>query len=139
MNRRKQNFANRLLVFIVGILLVSAGIGLGIIYSDSQRTSVPNNVPDGQLIFQEANISKIEEILKVQNELNKKEVQAVTIPQSSEDAVNSGRYVASSRGKKYYPEDCSAAKSLSSSNLIYFTSQEEAEANGYSKSASCEF
>lgn len=48
-----------------------------------------------------------------------------------------GDYVASKRGKKYYPVDCSAASSLKESNKIYFQTVEEAEAKGYSLSTSC--
>lgn len=48
-----------------------------------------------------------------------------------------GDIVASSRGSKYYYVYCSGAKSLSEANKIYFSSEEEAEANGYSLSASC--
>ncbi len=46
-------------------------------------------------------------------------------------------FVASSRGKKYYPVGCSAVKTLSQTNLVYFKDQAEAEAKGYSLSTSC--
>lgn len=45
--------------------------------------------------------------------------------------------VASSRGSKYYYTYCSGAKTLSEQNKVYFSSEEEAEANGYTLSTSC--
>ncbi len=51
--------------------------------------------------------------------------------------LQKGDIVASSRGSKYYYVYCSGAKSLSEANKIYFSSEEEAEANGYSLSTSC--
>jgi len=46
-------------------------------------------------------------------------------------------YVASSRGKYYYPSNCSYAKQLSPANLLNFFSEEEAEKAGYQKSTRC--
>lgn len=46
-------------------------------------------------------------------------------------------FVASSRGKNYYPNTCKAANSLSPSNLIRFNTEEEAIAAGYVKSGQC--
>ena|SRR5258706_2684595 len=51
--------------------------------------------------------------------------------------TSGGAFVASSRGKKYYPVDCNAASSLSEANKIYFATAQEAEAKGYSLSSSC--
>lgn len=42
-------------------------------------------------------------------------------------------FVASSRGKNYYPVDSSAGEKLAPANRIYFRSAEEAEAMGYKK------
>ncbi len=47
-------------------------------------------------------------------------------------------FVASKKGKKYYPVGCPASKSLSKTNLIYFKDEIEAEAKGYSLSTSCQ-
>lgn len=49
----------------------------------------------------------------------------------------SKQIVASSRGSKYYYIWCSGAKNLSEANKIYFATEAEAEAKGYSKSTSC--
>ena len=48
-----------------------------------------------------------------------------------------GNFFASSRGKKYYPKDCSAGKSIVETNKIWFETREEAEAAGYELSGSC--
>jgi len=47
-------------------------------------------------------------------------------------------YVASSRGKYYYPVDCSLANTLKEENKIYFKSQEEAESRGYVYNTRCD-
>jgi len=50
----------------------------------------------------------------------------------------SGAYVASKRGKRFYPVDCSAATSIVSKNRVYFNTSEEAIQKGYTASPSCE-
>ena len=56
---------------------------------------------------------------------------------SKQAATGSGEYVASNRGKMYYPIDCSAANNLKVENKIYFKTIGEAEAAGYKRSSSC--
>jgi len=46
-------------------------------------------------------------------------------------------FFASSRGKKYYPIDCSAGKNIKQENRIYFTTGEEAVKAGYELSSAC--
>lgn len=46
-------------------------------------------------------------------------------------------FVASSKGKYYYPIDCPLAKNLSEKNKIYFNTKEEAESRGYIYNARC--
>jgi len=48
-----------------------------------------------------------------------------------------GNYLASSRGKKYYPVDCPAANNIKNENRVYFKTASEAEAKGYTLSGSC--
>ena len=45
-------------------------------------------------------------------------------------------WVASTRGHTYYRRGCSAANSLSPTNLIYFRTEEEAQRAGYHRSTS---
>lgn len=49
-----------------------------------------------------------------------------------------GNYLASSRGKKYYPVDCPASKNIKEENRIYFEKALDAENKGYTLSTSCE-
>ncbi|MFA6324794.1 MAG: hypothetical protein WCX46_01025 [Candidatus Paceibacterota bacterium] len=51
---------------------------------------------------------------------------------------NSKNFFASSRGKKYYPVDCSAGKTIKDSNKVYFSTREEAEKAGFELSSSCQ-
>ena len=48
------------------------------------------------------------------------------------------QFVASSRGKYYYPIDCSLAENLSEANKIFFSSKEEAESRGYIFQTKCQ-
>ncbi len=48
-----------------------------------------------------------------------------------------GDYVASNRGRMYYPTSCGAASSLKPENKIYFKTSLEAEAAGYKRSTAC--
>ena len=49
-----------------------------------------------------------------------------------------GGYFSSKIGKKYYPINCSAGKTIKRENRIYFSSPEEAERAGYALSSSCQ-
>lgn len=48
-----------------------------------------------------------------------------------------GAFVASKKGKNYYPADCPVRKTLSLANLIFFDTFEEAESKGYKLSTRC--
>lgn len=60
----------------------------------------------------------------------------LSIPQNNRENSR-GEYFASNRGKKYYPVDCSAGKSIKVENRIYFKTVSEAEKAGYELSSSC--
>jgi len=47
-------------------------------------------------------------------------------------------FVASSRGKYYYPVDCNLANSLKEENRIYFKTQQEAKGRGYVYNTRCD-
>lgn len=63
--------------------------------------------------------------------------QAVVVESSKASIPTSKQYVASKKGKKYYPVDCLSAQSIKVENKIYFNSSKEAEQAGYSASTSC--
>ena len=48
-----------------------------------------------------------------------------------------GLFVASQKGKKYYPINCPAGNSLKEENKIFFNTEAEAEVAGYTRSTSC--
>lgn len=50
---------------------------------------------------------------------------------------NTGQYVASRNGKKYYPVDCKSANRIKSENRVYFATAALAEAAGYSLTTTC--
>lgn len=51
--------------------------------------------------------------------------------------LTKGMFVASKRGKYYYPVDCYLANTLSEKNKIYFNSRAEAEKQGYIFNSRC--
>ena len=55
----------------------------------------------------------------------------------SEKPLTKGMFVASKRGKYYYPVDCYLANTLSEKNKIYFNSRAEAEKQGYIFNSRC--
>ncbi len=57
--------------------------------------------------------------------------------QASVVGTTNNQLVGSKNGKKYYYTWCSGVGKISPSNLIYFSSKEEAEARGYTPSATC--
>jgi len=58
--------------------------------------------------------------------------------EAKNESLREFSYVASSRGKYYYPIDCSLANRLKEENKIYFKSQEEAESRGYIYNTRCD-
>lgn len=58
---------------------------------------------------------------------------SVTKPESA----TAGAFFASKLGKKYYPLDCAAGDSIKKENRIFFATEKDAQAKGYSRSTSC--
>ncbi|MDD4994433.1 MAG: hypothetical protein PHT66_00375 [Candidatus Pacebacteria bacterium] len=58
--------------------------------------------------------------------------------EAKNESLKEFSYVASSRGKYYYPIDCSLAKNLKEENKIYFKTKEEAEDKGYIYNTKCD-
>ncbi|MGE4554585.1 MAG: hypothetical protein AB7D02_00370 [Candidatus Paceibacterota bacterium] len=103
------------LLSIFSFLIFSFGFSLGIIYG-GQFFKRPPIIIEKDLLWQEKDFNNFSE--------NKTEGQKL--------------YVASSRGKYYYPLDCPLANNLSEKNKIYFSSKEEAEAKGYLYNEKCD-
>lgn len=60
---------------------------------------------------------------------------AVSTPKVT--SPSSKAFVASRKGKKYYPAGCAGAASLKEDNKVFFSTEAEVEAAGYSKSSGC--
>ncbi|MFA5722050.1 MAG: hypothetical protein WC940_00410 [Candidatus Paceibacterota bacterium] len=58
--------------------------------------------------------------------------------EAKNESLKEFSYIASSRGKYYYPIDCGLAKNLKEENKIYFKTKEEAEDKGYIYNTKCD-
>ncbi|MEA3398978.1 MAG: hypothetical protein U9R00_00490 [Patescibacteria group bacterium] len=66
------------------------------------------------------------------------ENKVLIINQKNEKIEIEKKYLASKNGKMYYTIGCSAANRILEKNIIYFSSNEEAELAGYQFSTSCQ-
>ncbi len=57
----------------------------------------------------------------------------------STEAQPKKNYVASKSGTKYHAMNCSGTKTIKETNKIYFSTEDEAQAAGYTRSANCKF
>ena len=57
----------------------------------------------------------------------------------SSEAQPQKNYVASKSGTKYHAMNCSGTKTIKETNKIYFSTEDEAQAAGYTRSANCKF
>ncbi|MEI8130068.1 MAG: hypothetical protein WCG55_01020 [bacterium] len=51
--------------------------------------------------------------------------------------AQSGAFIASKNGKKYYPASCAGASKIKATNRVYFQTSKEAESAGYSLASQC--
>ena len=102
-------------LFGLGFLSITLSFSLGIIIGANIISRPP-------LIIQKELITSIEE-----SAIEKTITEPKEFP-----------FVASSRGKYYYPVDCSLANGLKEENKIYFKTQQEAENNGYIYNTRCD-
>jgi len=56
---------------------------------------------------------------------------------SDTDEISKTRFIASKRGKYFYPEWCEQASKIKAQNKIYFASVKDAQKEGYKKSKIC--
>jgi len=102
-------------LFSLGFLSITLSFSLGIIIGANIISRPP-------IIIEKQLITKIEE-----TEINR------TITTTAKEFP----FVASSRGKYYYPVDCSLSNSLKEENKIYFKTRQEAESGGYIYNTRC--
>lgn len=121
----------RLIAFILIVILTGISsflLGRVSLYSE-------NNDKNCVTIENSTNIIKQSEIYKSIYTSSSEQASAINTVHNTN---KTGSYVASSRGKRFYPVDCSASSSIVSKNRVYFNTREEAIQKGYSPSLSCE-
>ena len=136
MQKIKQFFESEkgkdILIVLIVILVGLGAFGLGRLSKDSSSSSVQTEYPNGaleQTINQGANVISA---------INEESGGDVITTKTATTTTNTGKnYFASSRGKKYYPVECSAGKSLKQENRVYFATASDAEKAGYTLSSSC--
>lgn len=52
-------------------------------------------------------------------------------------AQTTGNFVASKNGTKYYPKDCSAVSRIKAENRVWFSTEADAQLQGYSRTTTC--
>ena len=88
----------------------------------------------GKKLIQKDNILIYGNVLKVSDILGNNGA----VEENKKEIINENiYYVASSRGKYYYPNNCSLADSLSPKNLLKFNTEEEAKKAGYIFNTRC--
>lgn len=102
-------------LFSLGFLSITFSFSIGIIIGANIISRPPITI-EKQLI------TKIEE-----STIDKTTITAKEFP-----------FVASSRGKYYYPVGCSLSNSLKEENRIYFKTQQEAKNRGYIYNTRCD-
>lgn len=110
----KNNESDILLVIgIVLIALIAFGAG---------RLTAPESSRE-QIIFNEAPASISEAIIQ---------------EQGTDDQVFEGKFVGSSKSDKYHWPDCQWAKRIAEENMVWFSSEQEAQKAGYVRCGSFE-
>lgn len=117
-------------VLLVLVAFVSFGLG---------RLSVTESVTKqpfvGQTALQPATVIQAEATSTVAT--STKSVEVLPIAQPLPSPVQN--YVASKSGTKYHAMHCPGAKQIKETNKIFFQSEQEAEAAGYTRAANCKF
>ena len=110
-------------VILLIVLVAGSSFGLGRL-SNKDGSQEPIKI-----IFPDGNSLSANTYQSAQNSPQK------TSPSVANSAPKA--YVASQKGKKYYPINCSAASNLKEDNKVFFSTETEAESAGYTKSSSC--
>lgn len=113
-----------LICFVLGRLSIGAEKGSGVVITGGANAIGATLVDPSRAI--QSNSS--------QNSTNS---ESLIVQNTAQTPMGDGLYVASSRGKKYYPVDCPAVSGLSKKNLIYYKTAIDAEKAGKTLSTSC--
>ncbi|MEZ4195572.1 MAG: hypothetical protein R3B53_04265 [Candidatus Paceibacterota bacterium] len=107
-----------------GLLVILVGIGSFLL----GQQSVANNIPENK------DFNRIEIVSRPKTASNQT---ANVITPTVETGNTTFPLVASKAGTKYHLATCPGAKQIKPDNVIYFETQVEAEAAGYTKAANC--
>lgn len=131
------------LIFIIFILVSFGSFYLGRLSKNESKDALQI-----EYVPLEANVLKSSQISQIKPQIAQNSPKEAQIAQSflnqnpelnKSNIVINKQFFASSRGKKYYPIDCSAGKSIKLENRTYFASAKEAENRGYEQSSSCKY
>ncbi len=118
-----QNTEVQLAILIIVVSLASFTLG---------RLSMVENTPQSQGITQVSNVNMAAPAPLVVVE--KVEEKTETLQPTQNEAKN---YVGSKNGTKYHLPWCGSAKQIKEENKVWFSSKEEAEAQGYTPASNC--
>jgi hypothetical protein len=108
------NIPRDVLIIVVLILASSASFGFGYLAGiDVGQSSAVNNTPSPQ------------------------PSPNATAGTAEASASEAGNYVASKNGTKYYLPSCAGASQISDANKVWFASEADAEAAGYTRATNC--
>ena len=113
-----------LICFVLGRLSIGTQKGSGVVITGGANAIGATLIDPNRQI--QTNIA--------QNSTN---TESLILQNTAQTPMGDGLYVASSRGKKYYPVDCPAVSGLSKKNLVYYKTAMEAEKSGKTLSTSC--
>lgn len=113
----KSRYQNIIFAAFILILVFSIGLGLGLLIRPNKPTPIiiDKNVKIGLPARQSEFSENYEKSFNFSGD----------------------NFVASINGKNYYPKDCTSAKRIKEENMIWFSSAEEAEADGYAPAKNC--
>lgn len=116
-----KKYQKEITFFAAIILLISLSFALGIIIGGKIIQRPP-------IIIEKELFGNWDDILENKNE---------ALFSVSQTTKENAFFVASSRGKYYYPINCHLANNLKEENRIYFSTKEEAENRGYIYNTRC--
>ena len=121
--------------YIIAALIVAVG-GFGV----GRLTKISDNREPIQIQAGTA-LRSAEAVASVGNSVPEPTVIGDTKQEITPTTVGSqsGQFVASKNGKKYFPTDCASAKSIKAGNKVFFKTQDEAKKAGYEPSSMCKF
>lgn len=116
-----------LLILFIIILVGLGSFQLGRLSKSDIKPNIGIDYPD-----------QTAQALKAVDSINQEKEEKIAESYEYKGVNLDGRnFFASSRGTKYYPFGCSAGKTIKQENRVYFDTEEQAKAKGYTKSSSC--